>query len=143
MKNTIKPLALIAASILSLSLGTSARAATEAMPKTPVPAKAEKAPATAKVAKAMPMHTKVDTIDVATKSYTHTTQKGTKVTNTLTATSVVMQGDKPAQFSDIKVGDYVSGTHLKKSDTEYEIVKITKFGPEAPKVEKKAPAKKP
>jgi hypothetical protein len=44
---------------------------------------------------------------------------------------------KPAKFEDIKVGDWVSGTRLKKSDTEYEVLKITKFGP---KTEKKPEA---
>ena len=140
MKKTLNPLALITASIIGLSLGAPARAETTAPAETPAhTVKTEKA----KVSnKALPMHTKADTIDAKAQSFTHTTQKGKKVTEIITASTVIMQGDKPAKFSDIKPGDTVSGTHLKKSDTEYEIVKITKFGPPAPKSEKTVPAKK-
>lgn len=138
----MKPLALLTASLLSLLFGATVHAAIEAPAETPPHAvKAAKAPVADEAAKPMLMHTKVDTIDATDKSFTHTTEKGTKLIHILTATSVVMQGDKAAQFSDIKVGDYVSGTHLKKSDTEYEIVKITKFGPKAEKADKKVSKK--
>ena len=46
-------------------------------------------------------------------------------------------------FGDIKLGESVSGLRLKKSDTEYEVVKITKFGPAAPKAPKAAGDAKP
>ena len=108
-----------------------------AAPEAPV-ADATKAVDTAKgkIAKPLPMHTQVDTIDAAGKSFTHKNKTGVVVKNVITATSEIKNGDKAATFADIKVGDWVSGLHLKKSDTEYEVVKITKFGPE----EKKAPA---
>ena len=44
-----------------------------------------------------------------------------------------MNVGKPAKFEDVKVGDWVSGLRIKKSDTEYEVVKITKFGPKTEK----------
>lgn len=140
----MKPLTLIAASILCLSFGMSANAATEVPAKNP-PAveKTDKAKPAGNAMKAMPMHTRVDAIDAKAMTFTHTNQNGSKMTNRITATSVVMQGDRPAKFSDIKIGDYVSGKHLKKSDTEYEIVKISKFGPKAPKTDKKILMKKP
>ena len=53
----------------------------------------------------------------------------------VTAKTEINNGDKSAKFKDIKVGDFVSGLRLKKSDTEYEVVKITKFGPETKKAE--------
>lgn len=137
----MKSLTPVLMSIVCLSLGASIESVSAAPKKVPMSEVKKEAPE--KAVKAYPMHVKVDTIDAATKSFTHTTKKGTKVSNRLTATSVVMQGDKPANFSDIKVGDYVSGTHLKKSDTDYEIVKITKFGPLEPKAEKKETTKKP
>ena len=144
----MKSLTPVFMSIVCLSLSASIESVSAAPKKVPAAATTD-APATApavtpaKASRTMPMHVKVDTIDAAAKSFTHTTKKGTKVTNRLTAASIVMQGDKPANFSDLKVGDYVSGSHLKKSDTDYEIVKITKFGPEAPKTEAKATGKKP
>lgn len=131
----MKSLSLLAATLLGLTLAASAApAAAPAAPAKPA-AKVEAAP---KADKPMPMNHKVDTIDEAAKTFTYTTEKGTKVVNKITATTVIQQGDKPAQFSDIKPGDVVSGLHIKKSDTEYEIVKITKFGPKAPKAEKEA-----
>jgi len=59
------------------------------------------------------------------------------VKNVVTATTDIKNGDAAAKFEDIKVGDYVSGSRIKKSETEYEIVKISKFGP---KTEKKPAA---
>jgi hypothetical protein len=45
----------------------------------------------------------------------------------------IKNGEAAAKLSDIKVGEYVSGTRMKKSDTEYEVVKITKFGAATPR----------
>ena len=111
--------------------------AVPAVPEAPAvdPAKAVEA-AKGKVAKPLPMHTHVDTIDAAGKSFTHKNKTGVEVKNVMTATSEIKNGDKTATFADIKVGDWVSGLHLKKSDTEYEVVKITKFGPEEKKAAK-------
>ena len=36
----------------------------------------------------------------------------------------IKNGYAVAKFEDIKVGDFVSGSRLKKSETEYELVKI-------------------
>lgn len=103
---------------------------------------AEAKPAAPTVVKPSPMNTKVDTIDAAAKTFTHTNKKDSKVVKfVVTATTEIMNGEAPAKFADIKVGDTVSGLRIKKSDTEYEVVKITKFGVVAPK-EKKADAKK-
>lgn len=74
------------------------------------------------------MHNKVDAIDAAAKTFSYTTKAGKKVVNKVTGNTTIMQGDKPAQFSDVKVGDTISGSHKKISATEYEIIKITKFG---------------
>jgi len=95
----------------------------------PKPAEAPKV----KTDKPMPMHSMVDSIDATAKTFTHKNKDGTLVKHMVTAKTEIKNGGKDAKFEDIKVGDYVSGLRLKKSDTEYEVVKITKFGPEVSK----------
>ena len=87
--------------------------------------------------KAMPMYSRVDVIDAKAKTFTHKNKDGKEVKHVVTAKTEINNGDKSAKFEDIKVGDFVSGLRLKKSDTEYEVVKITKFGPEAKKADTK------
>ncbi len=83
--------------------------------------------------KAMPFNARADSIDAKGNAFTMKRKDGVEVKNVLTAKTAIANGEAAAKFGDIKVGDYVSGTRLKKSDTEYEVVKITKFSAEAPK----------
>ncbi len=128
--------------ILTLTAFAALPATTFAAPKkeaapaaTPAPAKA--AAPKAAVAKPMAMYSEVTTIDAAGKSFTHKNKDGKEVKFVITDTTEIKNGEAAAKLEDIKVGDYVSGSRLKKSETEYEVVKITKFGP---KTEKKAAA---
>ena len=68
---------------------------------------------------------------------------GVEVKNVVTDKTEIKNGEAAAKFGDIKLGESVSGLRLKKSDTEYEVVKITKFGPAAPKAPKAAGDAKP
>ncbi|MEI8107524.1 MAG: hypothetical protein WCI46_06875 [Verrucomicrobiota bacterium] len=92
--------------------------------------------------KSLPMTTAVDAIDAATKSFTHNNKDGSAVKFVVTATTVIKNGETDAKFEDIKVGDTVNGLRVKKSATEYEVTKITSFGPKAAKkgADKKAAA---
>ena len=90
-------------------------------------------PAAAPAAKPMPMYSEVTAIDVAGKSFTHKNKDGKEVKFVLTDKTEIKNGDAAAKLEDIKVGDFVSGSRLKKSETEYEVVKISKFGPKAEK----------
>ena len=78
----------------------------------------------------MPMNSRVDEIDAEAKTFTQNTRDGRKVKHIITAKTEINQGTKSATFEDIKVGDMVAGSRIKKNTegTEYEIVKITKFG---------------
>lgn len=98
---------------------------------------------TAGEAKPLPMHSRVDALNAASKSFTHKNADGKEVKFVLTDKTEIKQGDTSAKFGDIKVGDYVSGLRMKKSDTEYEVVKITKFGPEEKKPKAAGDAKPP
>ena len=128
--------------ILTLTAFAALPATTFAAPKkelAPVatPAPAKPAAPKAAVAKPMAMYSEVTTIDAAGKSFTHKNKDGKEVKFVITDTTEIKNGEAAAKLEDIKVGDYVSGSRLKKSETEYEVVKITKFGP---KTEKKAAA---
>ena len=114
--------------------GQSALAETKKPTTTPAVEKAKPSEtAKPKAEKAMPMHARADVIDVATKTFTQKTKDGKEVKNLVTDKTEIKNGDKPAKFEDIMVGDSVSGSRIKKSDTEYEVVKITKFGAEGKK----------
>lgn len=133
----MKPLTIMAA-LLGLTLAAFAaepKTDPAPTPKTETPVK----PAAPKAGKEVPMNHKVDEVDTTAMTFSYTTAKGAKVVNKLTDKTTITQEGKPAKFTDIKAGDMIAGTRIKKSDTEYEVVKITKFGP--PK-EKKAPAPK-
>lgn len=110
------------------------------------PAKPEAKPAepAVKPAKATGMSTKVDAIDAATKSFTHTNADGKVVKFNVLATTEIKNGDAAAKFEDIKVGDTVNGSRIKKNEagTEYDVVKITKIGVVAAKEKKAAKADK-
>jgi hypothetical protein len=84
-------------------------------------------------AKAMPFSARADTIDAKAKTFTMKRKDGVEVKNVVSDTTEIKNGETAAKFGDIKAGNYVSGTRLKKNDTEYEVVKITKISAEAPK----------
>ena len=109
----------------------------------PAPAEGAKKPAAEPgAAKPIPMFIRVDGIDAATKTFTNKKKDGTEVKLMITPATTIMNGEAAAKFEDIKVGETISGLRMKKSASEYEIVKITKFGIALPK-EKKADDKKP
>ena len=129
----MKKYVLIALAAFSLQ-GAAFAQAKKAAPAEPAPTtkteskKEEKADA--KATRPMPMHSRVDEIDAAGKTFTQVTRDGKRVKHVVTKDTDIKQGTSSAKFDEIKVGDMVSGSRLKKNEegTEYEIVKITKFG---------------
>ena len=107
------------------------------------PAEAKKPEAKPAEAKALGMSTKVDAIDAAAKTFSHTNKDGSVVKFVVTDKTEIKNGEAEAKFEDIKVGDTVNGSRIKVSATEYEVVKITKFGVAAPKEKKAEGDKKP
>ncbi len=108
------------------------------------PAAKPEAKPDAKAEKTLPMNATATEIDAAAKTFTHVTKEGKRVKHTVTATTEIKNGEAAAKFEDIKVGDQVSGSRKKNADgTEYEVVKITKFGPKAAKKTDDKPAEKP
>ncbi|MEQ1859071.1 MAG: hypothetical protein ABMA13_03980 [Chthoniobacteraceae bacterium] len=105
-------------------------------------AEAKKPAAEGAATKPIAMNNRVDSIDVAAKSFVTKRKDGYDVKHVLSPTAEVKNAGAAAKFEDIKVGDTVAGSRIKKSETEYEVVKITKFGPAAPRAAKEG-AKKP
>ncbi len=85
-------------------------------------------PATDPAPRKLPFHTTVD--ELQPSAFIHQNKDGKKVTFRITEKTVIKQGETDARFTDIKLGDTVSGSRIKTKDdgTEYEVVKITKFG---------------
>lgn len=84
--------------------------------------------------KPLPMNVRADVIDTKAKTITMKRKSdNAEVKHVITDKTEIKNGEAAAKLSDIKVGDMVGGLRLKKSDTEYEVLKITKFGPAAPK----------
>jgi len=156
----MKALSILSALVVSLGLATSASAAekkaakkegaapaAEAKKADAKPAAEGKKPAKAVTGKPITMYARVDSIDTAGKSFIHKTKEG-EMKHVLAANAEIKNAGADAKFEDIKVGNMVSGSRIRKSATEYEVVKITKFGAAAPKAPKaakegakKAPAK--
>jgi hypothetical protein len=144
MKNSI----LVALTLLAFQAGAFAqakKAEPSAAPSTSKPAETAK-PAHSpgkkdedKATRPLPMHSRVDEIDAAGKTFTQNTREGKKVKHVITGKTEIKQGRDSAKFEDIKVGDMVSGSRLKKNaeGTEYEVIKITKFSAKAKTEEKK------
>jgi hypothetical protein len=83
----------------------------------------------AKAEKPIPMHVRADAIDAKTGTFTMKRKDGVEVKHVITDKTEIKNGEAAAKLADIKPGEYVSGLRVKKGETEYEVVKITKFGP--------------
>ncbi|MEO8167714.1 MAG: hypothetical protein ABI623_05660 [bacterium] len=79
------------------------------------------------------MNGRVDSIDAKTKTITVKRNDGVKERHVVTKDTEIRNGEKVATFTDIKVGHVVEGTRVKKSESEYEVTKISKFGPHGEK----------
>lgn len=131
-------IALLAVGTLVSSIPCHVSAAEAAAPtKTATPAaKAATATPAAKAvgeAKTLPMNSRADSIDLKARTFTNKRKDGVEVKHVITDKTEIKQGEAPAKLEDIKIGDYVSGSRKKVSETEYTVVKITKFGPKAAK----------
>jgi len=129
MKKFLTFLTLTAFTALSATSIAAPKKDAAAATPAPKPAATPAAPTT----RTLGVSTKVDTIDAKAKNFTHTNKDGTVVKFVITDTTDIKNGEAAAKLEDIKVGDMVSGSRIKKSATEYEVVKITKFGPKAEK----------
>jgi len=131
-----KLLSIVALTALVVGLPSGSFAADKKAKPAATPA-ATPAPATPAPVKPIPLYSEASSIDAAARTFTHKNKDGKEVKFVLTDKTEIKNGKADAKFEDIKVGDWVSGLRLKKSDTEYEVLKITKFGP---KTEKKPDA---
>jgi lysyl-tRNA synthetase class II len=152
MKKHLRMLAVLVSGLIPASALAQANkpepatAATATKPAAPAGAKssdaakpAEKEKEVLKALKPMPMNSRVDEIDAAGKTFTQVTRDGRRIKHVITTKTEINQGKDRAKFEDIKVGDIVAGSRLKKNadGTEYEVIKITKFSAKAAKADEK------
>lgn len=108
-------------------------AAEKAADKAKKPADEAKPEKVAGEGKPLPMNLRADAIDAKAKTITMNRKDGVAIKHVITDKTEIKNGEAAAKLEDIKVGDQVGGLRLKKSETEYEVVKITKFGPKPEK----------
>ena len=120
----------IAALTFILGLTTHSMAA-----PTPAPGAKPAAEAMPGEARTIPMYCRADAIDLAARTFTLKRRDGVEVKHVITPTTEIKQGPTAAGLQDIKAGDYVSGSRRKVSETQYIVIKITKFGPKTEKAE--------
>jgi hypothetical protein len=138
-----KLLSIIALTALVAGLPAGSFAADKKSKATPAAPPAATPAATPAAAKPIPLYRQVTTIDAAGKTFTHKSKDGKEVKFVLTDKTEIKNGSAAAKFEDIKVGDWVSGLIVKKTDTEFEVLKITKFGPKTEKIPGATPGASP
>jgi hypothetical protein len=90
----------------------------------PAPAAAEQ-----NAERKLPMYARVDAIDTKGKAFIQKRKDGAEIRHVITDATEMKNGDAPAKFSDIKVGDWVSGLRQRTGENEYAVLKVTKIGP--------------
>jgi hypothetical protein len=95
--------------------------------------------------KLLPYQGEVDAVDTATKTFVLKNKDGKAHTFSVTDQTQLMHGDaSPAQFDEIKVGEWVRGSRIKTGDAKWDAVKVTIGKKEvAEKPKATAPAAKP
>lgn len=124
--------------IIAAAFAFSPAAFAQAKKKEPAKAEETKPTAEAKVDKPLPMNARADELDAKGKAFTQINKDGKRVKHVVTDATEIKQGEAAAKFDDIKQGDTIAGLRKKTKEdgTEYEVVKITKFGAKPAKAEK-------
>lgn len=98
-----------------------------AKPKAPEKPNPKKAAPTANpfINQVRPIHCQVVAIDAATSSFTASSVYGGAKKYLVTPATSIKNGRSAASFSSIKVGDWISGIGITKSDSAIELTKVT------------------
>jgi hypothetical protein len=128
-------LSLVSALILSVPVAVAAEPKAK-KPEAPAPAAA----ATGTSERKLPMYARVDALDAKGKAFIQKRKDGVEIRHVLSDSTEIKNGDAAAKFSDIKVGDWVSGLRYRTGENEYAVVKVTKIGPASEKKKQEAKA---
>lgn len=91
----------------------------------------------------LPMRIRVDAIDTPSKTLITERKDGVRVRSVITERTEIRNGHAEARFGDIRVGDMVNGSRLKRTDDAYEVLTITKFEPSREALDKEAASNPP
>lgn len=116
---------------LGITLSLSALGAPKAAPAAPKsdekPGAAPPAAAAAAKEKKLPFAAVASSVDAT--GFTHKNKDGTLERFTVSEKTPVENDKAAAKWADVKPGDEIHGSRLKKADNEWEVIKITHFGP--------------
>ncbi len=135
MKKTMFAVVAVAA-LCAASLNVEAKTAAKNAPVT-TGSNAKMEESQAKPARPIPFYGKIGTVDKANKTFTIEGKKSTR-TFTLTDSTKMDKMGAAATWDDLKTGEYVRGSAMKKSEGQYEAMSV-KIGQK----EKTASAAKP
>jgi hypothetical protein len=88
----------------------------------------------------LPMRIRVDSIDPAGTTLITERKDGVRIRSVVTDRTEIRNGFAEATFAEIKVGDMVNGSRIKRAEDEYEVLSITKFEPSRGALDKQAAA---
>lgn len=93
----------------------------------PAPAAASKdAKSSATKPKLLPYQGEVDAVDTSAKTFVLKNKDGKAHTFSVTDQTQIIHGDaSPAQFDEIKVGEWVRGSRIKTGEAKWDAVKVT------------------
>jgi hypothetical protein len=90
--------------------------------------------------KKLPMRIRVDAIDAQQTVLISERKDGLRIRSVVTDRTEIRNGFADARFAEIKVGDMVNGSRVKRAEDEYEVLSITKFEPSREALDQQASA---
>jgi hypothetical protein len=91
----------------------------------------------------LPMRIRVDAIDTQQTVLITERKDGVRIRSVVTDRTEIRNGLAVAGFAEIKVGDMVNGSRMKRAKDEYEVLSITKIEPGRDALDKQAAVELP
>jgi hypothetical protein len=92
-------------------------------------------------ARKLPMRIRVDAVDAPGRTLISERKDGVRIRSVVGDRAEIRNGFAAATFEQIKVGDMVNGSRIKRADDEYEVLTITKFEPSREALDKQEAAR--
>jgi hypothetical protein len=88
----------------------------------------------------LPMRIRVDAIETESRTLISERKDGVRIRSVVIESADIRNGFAEARFEQIKVGDMVNGSRVKRAEDEYEVLSITKFESSRGALDKQAAA---
>jgi hypothetical protein len=90
--------------------------------------------------KKLPMRIRVDAIDPSGTTLITERKDGVRIRSVVTDRTEIRNGFAEATFAEIKVGDMVNGSRVKRAEDKYEVLSVTKIEPSGEALDRKSSA---